>query len=892
MRKLHFLKKYIVFFSLIFWTSLSFAQSIEVDCQSNNSGSTYCTSYSPNATTDSAVLAGYGKIGKVKLRNIENVPVVIQTLPNTDNMTLYGEIDNRGRAQDVTVDVQGKYDISSAPLYMSVAPNSGSAFIVADSINNLTVSVNGYAGKNGRNLSKLCGDRALTALSASTIETCQAQVLAGKLTGYFQNPNCDIDIIDINQQVASKVSSNNGVCSNDDILKTMTDKAPPSFCPVDHFYLKDRDGGVPPTLKSRISTGDLSEFLANIDYEAPVRLRYMNKCIKESVYRQCTISGNVTVSAPLLSYANTAGSTPSVQAVVGQPLSISPQVISYDVPVTNCHVAVGSLNSNKFPSDLTIDPSTCEITGTPQSRLNSTTFSIVAENAAGTSPVALITLSIIDPTIENAHPVNYVATIGSTDTPSSSVISVYKQYNEVTATCDQKFDDAKSNNEVPKKEKCYLDQPGPVDCLKVVETKTEIRDVINYYGAPSLSYGTPILTFTQGQTISAGAGTAISPTFLASANSGTPISGCMAVTDPDSFTGSLPEGLSVDSNCVISGTLPNLEISMRSFSIVASDASGVSKPANIMISVMPGPTIATLSYPPGTQYAVTNQPIVIRPTLNLNQGAGPITSCTLRPDSENNDIFPSSLLIDQSTCTISGTPTAEMLPTFFTIIAQNSDGTSNSARVSIAVSNTPISPTFSSGQNSSGTCPYASDGEIFEKYTQDHVLEPYTPEITISGEYEELDCMYGNCPGVTDTYTFSQDSSVNFTIEPGETGSFGGRADIFAYDISSTNLSFANGSNGSNGFVDIAVPSIPKYCAKVVDARGLNSNANDVTQPKLPLVNFHKSIFSPMSYTLPTTIPGTAFPQRTQDQAIGIFKKVDSSVRQFIINEFIEPRFQ
>jgi hypothetical protein len=667
------------FISLTIGLSNSFAQdaAINVQCFTETSGNTSCESLSPNATTASAVFAGTGKINKVKLRNIESTPVIIENKSNTDTMILYGEVDNRGRAQDLTVDVQSKFNVSTAANWMLKAPNSGSSLIIADSVKNLNLFVNGYSGSNGRNLSSLCGDRAMLAKLARNVQTCNSQKSLGILTGYFLNPNCDQSIIDANLEISTKVEANHGLCSSVQVLNTITKMAPPNFCQADHFYLKERDGATPPSLKFTNPIGDLSDFVGDPAIEAPVRLRFLNKCVKNEVFRSCKISGNVSVDAPLLNFSNDIGDS-SFSGFVNQLLTVEPVVTTPDgSPLTNCVIAA-SPNSQALPQTLSVDPKTCTISGTPTQTFSGTYF-VTATNIAGSSSPTMLKLTI---KISDGSTINNPNIIGSTDTPTSAIIYINKSYSEVRTSCSDYFTHLKSNKDIPNKEACYPDQPGPADCLKVLETKTEIRDVINYYAQPT--------------------------------------------------------------------------------------------------------------------------------------------------------------------------------------------------------------------EASEHSCPNAGQGEVFEKFTQDHLIEPYTPEIKLSAEYEQQNCTYGNCPGVTDTYTFSENAAVNFPIEAGESGSYGGRADVFAYDIATTNFTFANGANGSNGSADMSIPSVTKYCAKIVDARGLNGvqSIESTTSSKQPLVNFHKSSYYPMSFSLPTLVPGTAFPKRTQDQAIGIFKKVDSSVRQFIINEYIEPRFQ
>lgn len=176
-----------------------------------------------------------------------------------------------------------------------------------------------------------------------------------------------------------------------------------------------------------------------------------------------------------------------------------------------------------------------------------------------------------------------------------------------------------------------------------------------------------------------------------------------------------------------------------------------------------------------------------------------------------------------------------------------------------------------------GKCPGAPY-EVLESYTQLHDID----------NYEQFDCKFGDCPKAFDTYTYAKHSPISFEVGRGEPGSQGGRFDIFAYDIGSTILKYSNGSNGRNGVVDLGIPTVKRFCVKVSDARTAGFN-NEIA--RIPLVNFHTSQYSPIAFTLPQTVPGTAFKSRSLIESVGIFKKVDSSVRNFVTKEFIDPRF-
>ena len=91
-------------------------------------------------------------------------------------------------------------------------------------------------------------------------------------------------------------------------------------------------------------------------------------------------------SAPSLSYISANGTSGSV----GVAMSVSPTILNHNgAAITNC-VATPALSVG-----LSLNPTTCVISGTPSGALAATTYSVVATNSAGSSSAALVTLSIV-----------------------------------------------------------------------------------------------------------------------------------------------------------------------------------------------------------------------------------------------------------------------------------------------------------------------------------------------------------------------------------------------------------------------------------------------------------------------------------------------------------------
>jgi len=94
---------------------------------------------------------------------------------------------------------------------------------------------------------------------------------------------------------------------------------------------------------------------------------------------------------PTLSYAGATGMVDDV----GTAMRVSPTMLaSNGAALTACGVKPGSANASAFPGTLSVDASTCVISGTPTAPLPATQFTLMATNSAGTSADATVTLTI------------------------------------------------------------------------------------------------------------------------------------------------------------------------------------------------------------------------------------------------------------------------------------------------------------------------------------------------------------------------------------------------------------------------------------------------------------------------------------------------------------------
>lgn len=142
----------------------------------------------------------------------------------------------------------------------------------------------------------------------------------------------------------------------------------------------------------------------------------------------------------------------------------------------------------------------------------------------------------------------------------------------------------------------------------------------------------------------------------------------------------LPAGLTLDATtCAISGTPTSLQAA-TSHTITAANSAGKTE-AVISIEVNSNPP-AALTYT-GSPYTFTQANAItpLAPTFT-----GSATSCSAAPG------LPAGLSIDNTTCTISGTPTGTQVSTAYTITVANAFG-STTANINIAVTAETTPPT-------------------------------------------------------------------------------------------------------------------------------------------------------------------------------------------------------
>ena len=151
----------------------------------------------------------------------------------------------------------------------------------------------------------------------------------------------------------------------------------------------------------------------------------------------------------------------------------------------------------------------------------------------------------------------------------------------------------------------------------------------------------------------------------------------------------LLQGLSVQSNCSISGT--PLVTANSSYTIDVNSSAGLSSTASVSITI--NANLPQISISPSSSTATVQTYFEVKPIVTAN---GAPTTCTISPQ------LSSGLIFNSSTCAITGTPTVAAARATYTVTAKNSAGDSNPpAQVTITV--IPGKPVLSYSGSLTGT---------------------------------------------------------------------------------------------------------------------------------------------------------------------------------------------
>ncbi len=268
-----------------------------------------------------------------------------------------------------------------------------------------------------------------------------------------------------------------------------------------------------------------------------------------------------------------------INAQSGSPIKISPQLARANgSAITQCGVKAGTAT---LPSWAEVDPNTCIISGTPDTVLGTTNFTIIATNDVGKSLDTVVSLSVVaaPPTLIYSSEDNFVGNVGS---PMSIAPILLKNNGAIITGCTTKI----STNPLPiwanlNSSTCVLsgiptERLTPTTfTILATNTAGQSMDALVTFSVvdvPVVSFlGTSLAARSLGQAV------AITPTTLDPR--GADITNCAA-------SPTLPEGLSLSPTlCTISGT--PTKVSSATYQIIATNSAGQSNPATIVINIHP-----------------------------------------------------------------------------------------------------------------------------------------------------------------------------------------------------------------------------------------------------------------------------------------------------------------
>jgi hypothetical protein len=472
----------------------------------------------------------------------------------------------------------------------------------------------------------------------------------------------------------------------------------------------------------------------------------------------CMISGTPTTAQPATSYTITAsnaygngtttisievtaaGSAPTIN-YSGSPFTFSENsAITTITPTLGGNTPTACVSAPTLPAGLTLNNTSCAISGTPTETQAATTHTITASNAYG-SGAAIISItvnaaivaptvsfsgspfvftqntaiSLITPTLTGSALTNCSA---SPDLPSGLTLNITTCSISGTPTATQ----VATNHTITATNSAGSDQ-------------AVINIAVNAAGTPpEISYSGSPFTFTQNTAI-----TTITPSLA-----GDPPTSC-------TVSPSLPTGLSINAtSCAISGTPTSTQASTV-HTITASNAYG-SDDTTISIAVNVAGTAPTINYS-GSPFNY-EQYDTIAPLTPTLAGSTP-TGCSASP------ALPAGLSINPTSCVISGAPTATQASTIHSITASNAYG-STTTDITISVNADSAAPAvISSTPANAATAVAPQDGTITVVFN-DQMNTSLTPALTTEA-WNGSGTIYGNIPNTGTVIAWSEDKK-NLTI--------------------------------------------------------------------------------------------------------------------------------
>jgi hypothetical protein len=433
---------------------------------------------------------------------------------------------------------------------------------------------------------------------------------------------------------------------------------------------------------------------------------------------------------------------PLVVAYANSPYTWSIGSPVLEVPTLEGGIIAGCTVSPALPSGLILNTKTCAISGTPSAIKSQASYTIMASNVGG-STYAYILITVNDEATKSLSysnvPINLtsklpiqtitpVFTGGSptycTSTPALPIGLVLDRY-----TCSISGITNLSVNS-----RSYVIRGGNVTGY----SEATITFGVIVEAPKSITYPNSSYRYTQLVSIPA-----ITPVLTG----GTPAT---CTTNP-----SLPAGISINSNCVIQGSSQGVSAS-QSYTVTATNATGsISSSVTLEFTILPP---ASLTYS-GSFFTLSRG---ISFSLTPSIGGGIPDTCAITP------ALPTGMVINQNTCTISGTPASMQYNTVHTITASNSGGSAPSTTLTFLVYGTAFG-LLKTGQ----TIAYTSgdDGDVLKSTSRGYADDPLGIITDTAMGLYWTKCELGqnpkNCEGTASTYTHANAITACSTLNLG-----------------------------------------------------------------------------------------------------------------------------
>lgn len=454
-----------------------------------------------------------------------------------------------------------------------------------------------------------------------------------------------------------------------------------------------------------------------------------------------------------------------------------------------------------LPAGLTIDGTTCVVSGVAPVPFAPLSVMVKVTNASGLTGTAVLALATTDERPVVTFPSTGVLA-GAVGQPWRTEPAIAENGAAVTG-CHLAPGSAALPEGIRLEPSCVI-AGTPVNVIRAaaftVVAESAAGDSVPARVVLTFAASAPVLDYTGATGTSGvyGQSLAIEPVLLVA--NGAEVVDCAIA--PNSQP--LPPGVVLDRHtCAVSG-VPAVAASATTLEIVATNVIGSSAPATLVLTVA--------ARTPTLSYAGTNGgngtifiPFRIAPAL-LDDGGAPVTHCALAAGSP---ALPQGLAIDDATCTIAGTPLTTFGPADAFVEARNAAGASLPARVTIKVAASPPALDYNAASTHDGTiaAPFSvvptmnPNGSAVTSC----VLQPGSPALPAGLIVEPATCAISGTP------TVAAPSQTYRVIATNAAGSSPAAPVAFAIAALPPQLAFAPGTTTGTVLIPLAIAPVLRH---------------------------------------------------------------------------------